>query len=211
MNDVSSRSHAIFQLIFTQTQIQEKLGQKIKLDRVSKLSLVDLAGSERSGTINAGKGDRFKEGNVINKSLSTLGKVISTLAERGKSVKKQHVPYRDSVLTWLLKESLGGNSKTIMLAAVSPALVNFEETLSTLRYANQAKSIVNVAVVNEDSKATVVRQLKEEIDQLRQQLSEAQAAGPSAALALDETAMMQQLEETEKLLAELSRFCFMPI
>jgi hypothetical protein len=205
MNDVSSRSHAIFQIVFTQTQMQQRRGQTIKLDRVSKLSLVDLAGSERSGAINAGKGERLKEGNVINKSLSSLGKVISTLADRAKATKKQHVPYRDSVLTWLLKESLGGNSKTIMLAAISPALVNFDETLSTLRYANQAKNIVNTAVINEDSKATVVRQLKEEIDQLRAQLSMAQSAGPAQAGQMDESAMMAQLEETEKLLAELSK------
>jgi hypothetical protein len=152
----------------------------------------------------------MKEGNVINKSLSTLGKVISVLADRGKSGKRPHVPYRDSVLTWLLKESIGGNSKTIMLAAISPAAINFDETLSTLRYASKTKSIVNSAVVNEDSKASVVRQLKQEIEQLRAQLTQAQStgvgmgAGPNTG-ATEEAAMMQQLEETESLLAELSK------
>ncbi|EDQ91013.1 uncharacterized protein MONBRDRAFT_15748, partial [Monosiga brevicollis MX1] len=174
MNDVSSRSHAIFQLIFTQTAVIERGSKRVEQERVSKISLVDLAGSERSGQINAGKSDRMKEGNVINQSLSTLGKVISTLADKGRGKKGQHVPYRESVLTWLLRESLGGNSKTLMLAAISPAAINYEETLSTLRYANQAKNIVNRAVVNEDATATMVRQLNEEIERLRLELASAQ-------------------------------------
>lgn len=116
----------------------------------------------------------MKEGANINKSLTTLGKVISALAsassaQAGKGGKKgkaeEHIPYRDSVLTWLLKDSIGGNSKTAMIAAIAPA--DYEETLSTLRYADQAKKIKNKAVVNEDPNAKLVRELKEEVEMLR--------------------------------------------
>jgi hypothetical protein len=136
-------------------------------EKVSKISLVDLAGSERSNVSNT-SGDRLKEGANINKSLTTLGLVIKALAERSasesgpptstpSSQRKVFIPYRDSVLTWLLKESLGGNSKTIMLATVSPSDMHAEETLSTLRYASSAKRIVNKAVVNEDPNAKTIR------------------------------------------------------
>lgn len=146
--------------------------------QVSKVSLVDLAGSERAESTGA-KGTRLKEGANINKSLTTLGKVISALAEasaggpappsaKGKKKKAESfIPYRDSVLTWLLRENLGGNSKTAMLAAISPADINYDETLSTLRYADRAKQIVCKAVVNEDSNAKLIRELKEEIGRLR--------------------------------------------
>lgn len=137
-------------------------------------SLVDLAGSERANSTGA-TGQRLKEGANINKSLTTLGKVIAALAvasqAEGKKGKKgkaeEFVPYRDSVLTWLLKDSLGGNSKTAMIAAISPADVQYEETLSTLRYADQAKKIKNKAVINEDPNAKLVRELKEELEMLR--------------------------------------------
>jgi hypothetical protein len=208
MNDVSSRSHAIFQLVFTQTEIAESGKKRVQTERVSRISLVDLAGSERSGQINAGRSDRLKEGNVINQSLSTLGKVISTLADKGKGKKTQHVPYRESVLTWLLRESLGGNSKTLMLAAISPAAINYEETLSTLRYAYQAKSIVNRAVVNEDATATMVRQLNDEIARLRRQLEEAEVGGPLGAPGGDAMSIEEveaALEESEQLMDELTR------
>ncbi len=178
MNDVSSRSHAIFQLIFTQTRETTDSNSQVKMERVSKISLVDLAGSERSGVINTKSSSRMKEGNVINQSLSTLGKVMNTLAERSSGkTKGLHIPYRESILTWLLRESLGGNARTFMVAAVSPASDNFDETLSTLRYANQAKKIVNSAVVNEDATATMLRQLNDEIAQLRQQLASVQSSG----------------------------------
>lgn len=140
-------------------------------EKVSKISLVDLAGSERQGSSGA-TGARLKEGANINKSLTTLGKVIAALASASaaKTKKKNdHVPYRDSVLTWLLKESLGGNSKTAMIAAISPA--DYEETLSTLRYADAAKKIKTHAVVNEDPNAKLIRELKEELDLLRSRIS----------------------------------------
>lgn len=136
-------------------------------------SLVDLAGSERANSTGA-TGQRLKEGANINKSLTTLGKVIASLAaasqaegKKGKKKGDDFVPYRDSVLTWLLKDSLGGNSKTAMIAAISPADVQYEETLSTLRYADQAKKIKNKAVINEDPNAKLVRELKEELEMLR--------------------------------------------
>jgi hypothetical protein len=221
MNDVSSRSHAIFQLIFTQIKVTRQGDEEVRTERVSRISMVDLAGSERSGQINAGRGERLKEGNVINQSLSTLGKVISTLAERGKAKKAIHVPYRESTLTWLLKDSLGGNSKTVMLAAISPAGDNYEETLSTLRYANQAKNIVNKAVVNEDATATMVRKLNEEIEALRKQLEMAHVGGalPTAdargsgsgpdGLPLgpegSDYMSVEDLEESERLMDNLTR------
>ena len=140
-------------------------------------SLVDLAGSERANSTGA-TGQRLKEGANINKSLTTLGKVIAALAaasqaegKKGKKGKAEDfIPYRDSVLTWLLKDSLGGNSKTAMIAAISPADVQYEETLSTLRYADQAKKIKNKAVINEDPNAKLVRELKEELEMLRGQV-----------------------------------------
>lgn len=173
MNETSSRSHAVFTLILTQTRLDETTS--LSGEKVSKISLVDLAGSERANSTGA-TGTRLKEGANINKSLTTLGKVIQALAAqssdtgtRGKRRKEDFVPFRDSVLTWLLKESLGGNSKTCMIAAISPA--DYEETLSTLRYADQAKQIRTNAVVNEDPTAKLIRSLKEELEELRNRAS----------------------------------------
>lgn len=137
MNESSSRSHAIFSLTLVQRRHDAQTGFDTEI--VSKISLVDLAGSERANSTGA-TGTRLKEGALINKSLSTLGRVIAALASASSS-SMEKVPYRDSVLTFLLSPSLGGNSKTIMLAAISPA--DYEETLSTLRYADQAKKIKN--------------------------------------------------------------------
>ncbi|KAM6909400.1 kinesin-like protein KIF1C [Xenentodon cancila] len=166
MNETSSRSHAVFTIVFT----QKRRDQMTSLDteKVSKISLVDLAGSERADSSGA-KGTRLKEGANINKSLTTLGKVISALAEMQSSKKRKSdfIPYRDSVLTWLLKENLGGNSRTAMIAALSPADINYEETLSTLRYADRAKQIRCNAVINEDPNAKLIRELKAEVDHLR--------------------------------------------
>ncbi|KAK4688603.1 hypothetical protein P7C73_g1497, partial [Tremellales sp. Uapishka_1] len=148
-------------------------------EKVSKISLVDLAGSERQGSTGA-TGVRLKEGANINRSLTTLGKVIAALAQasadpvKGKKKKDDFVPYRDSVLTWLLKESLGGNSKTTMIAAISPA--DYEETLSTLRYADAAKRIKTHAIVNEDPNAKMIRELKEELEMLRHRVSSSTAS-----------------------------------
>ncbi|XP_067436360.1 kinesin-like protein KIF1C [Thunnus thynnus] len=166
MNETSSRSHAVFTIVFT----QKRRDQMTSLDteKVSKISLVDLAGSERADSSGA-KGTRLKEGANINKSLTTLGKVISALAEMQSSKKRKSdfIPYRDSVLTWLLKENLGGNSRTAMIAALSPADINYEETLSTLRYADRAKQIRCNAVINEDPNAKLIRELKGEVERLR--------------------------------------------
>lgn len=139
-------------------------------EKVSRISLVDLAGSERANSTGA-TGARLKEGAEINRSLSTLGRVIAALADVAAGKKNASmVPYRDSILTWLLKDSLGGNSMTAMIAAISPADLNYEETLSTLRYADSAKRIRNHAIVNEDPNARMIRELKEELGQLRAQL-----------------------------------------
>ncbi|KAK5092025.1 hypothetical protein LTR70_007892 [Exophiala xenobiotica] len=167
MNETSSRSHAVFTL--TLTQKRHDVETNMVSEKVAKISLVDLAGSERATSTGA-TGARLKEGAEINRSLSTLGRVIAALADLSSGKKNLKVPYRDSVLTWLLKDSLGGNSMTAMIAAISPADINFEETLSTLRYADSAKRIKNHAVVNEDPNARMIRELKEELAQLRSKL-----------------------------------------
>ncbi|XP_019115847.2 kinesin-like protein KIF1A isoform X12 [Larimichthys crocea] len=172
MNETSSRSHAVFNIIFTQKRHDADTDNTS--EKVSKISLVDLAGSERADSTGA-KGTRLKEGANINKSLTTLGKVISALAEvdsmSNKNKKKKKVesfiPYRDSVLTWLLRENLGGNSRTAMVAALSPADINYDETLSTLRYADRAKQIRCNAVINEDPNNRLVRELKDEVSRLK--------------------------------------------
>ncbi|XP_016105348.1 kinesin-like protein KIF1A isoform X1 [Sinocyclocheilus grahami] len=172
MNETSSRSHAVFNIIFTQKRHDSDTENTS--EKVSKISLVDLAGSERADSTGA-KGTRLKEGANINKSLTTLGKVISALAEvdsapnKNKKKKKveSFIPYRDSVLTWLLRENLGGNSRTAMVAALSPADINYDETLSTLRYADRAKQIRCNAVINEDPNNRLVRELKEEVARLK--------------------------------------------
>ncbi|XP_072442191.1 kinesin-like protein KIF1B isoform X17 [Chiloscyllium punctatum] len=171
MNETSSRSHAVFTIVFTQKKHDAETD--LCTEKVSKISLVDLAGSERADSTGA-KGTRLKEGANINKSLTTLGKVISALAEvdnaPSKSKKKKKsdfIPYRDSVLTWLLRENLGGNSRTAMVAALSPADINYDETLSTLRYADRAKQIKCNAVINEDPNAKLIRELKDEVTRLK--------------------------------------------
>ncbi|XP_072101240.1 kinesin-like protein KIF1B isoform X6 [Mobula birostris] len=165
MNETSSRSHAVFTIVFTQKR--HDVETDLCTEKVSKISLVDLAGSERADSTGA-KGTRLKEGANINKSLTTLGKVISALAEVNKKKKKSDfIPYRDSVLTWLLRENLGGNSRTAMVAALSPADINYDETLSTLRYADRAKQIKCNAVINEDPNAKLIRELKDEVTRLK--------------------------------------------
>uniref|UniRef100_A0A3Q3MND4 Kinesin family member 16Bb n=2 Tax=Mastacembelus armatus TaxID=205130 RepID=A0A3Q3MND4_9TELE len=173
MNDFSSRSHAIFTISFSQAWFDMELPR----ETLSKIHLVDLAGSERADATRT-TGTRLKEGAKINKSLVTLGSVISALADLsvgGQSAKKKQIfiPYRDSVLTWLLKDSLGGNSVTTMIATISPADVSYGETLSTLRYASRAKNIVNSPTVNEDDRVKVIRELQAEVTRLRKLLEEA--------------------------------------
>ncbi|XP_052434842.1 kinesin-like protein KIF13A isoform X5 [Carassius gibelio] len=194
MNEESSRSHAVFSVIVTQTLYDLQSGNSG--EKVSKISLVDLAGSERVSKTGAA-GERLKEGSNINKSLTTLGCVISALADQsaGKG-KSKFVPYRDSVLTWLLKDNLGGNSKTAMIATISPAADNYEETLSTLRYADRAKRIVNHAVVNEDPNARIIRELREEVEKLKVQLSQAES--------LKSPELKEKLQESEKLIQEMT-------
>ncbi|XP_026085190.1 stAR-related lipid transfer protein 9-like isoform X1 [Carassius auratus] len=194
VHDASSRSHAIFTIQYTQAILENNLPSEI----VSKINLVDLAGSERADPQYSR--DRITEGANINKSLVTLGIVISALAQNsqmfsssqsinsvlsegeGSTVGSQSsslsssgrrqcfIPYRDSVLTWLLKDSLGGNSKTIMIATVSPSSSSYNETLSTLRYAAHARNIVNKPRVNEDANVRLIRELREEIDRLKSML-----------------------------------------
>ncbi|RWS04489.1 kinesin-like protein KIF16B isoform X2 [Dinothrombium tinctorium] len=174
MNDTSSRSHAIFTIAFSQASFSKDTPR----ETLSKVNLVDLAGSERANATGA-TGVRLKEGGHINKSLVTLGSVIKALAEcsqnnnLGSSAKKpSFIPYRDSVLTWLLKDSLGGNSKTVMIATISPADCNYSETLSTLRYANRAKNIINKPTINEDSNTKLIRDLRAEIERLKLLIAE---------------------------------------
>uniref|UniRef100_A0A7N6BP37 Kinesin-like protein KIF16B n=1 Tax=Anabas testudineus TaxID=64144 RepID=A0A7N6BP37_ANATE len=205
MNDVSSRSHAIFTINFTQA----KFDAEMPSETVSKIHLVDLAGSERADATGA-TGVRLKEGGNINKSLVTLGNVISSLADMTQdgvntNLKKKSVfvPYRDSVLTWLLKDSLGGNSKTIMIATISPADVNYGETLSTLRYANRAKNIINKPTINEDANVRLIRELRAEIARLKALLVQ----GNQIALLDSPTAlsMEEKLHQNEARVLELTK------
>lgn len=159
MNLTSSRSHSIFTV---NVEVAQKDNKGNELFLGGKLNLVDLAGSERQSKTGA-TGDRLKEANKINLSLSALGNVISALVD-GKS---SHIPYKDSKLTRLLQDSLGGNTKTVMIAAVSPADYNYDETLGTLRYASRAKNIQNKPKVNEDPKDALLKEYAEEIKRLK--------------------------------------------
>ncbi|XP_049917577.1 stAR-related lipid transfer protein 9 isoform X2 [Epinephelus moara] len=210
-HDASSRSHAIFTIQYTQAILENNLPS----ETVSKINLVDLAGSERADPHYCR--DRLTEGSNINKSLVTLGIVISALAQNsqmssscqsinsmasegdgstvgshssslsgggGGGGGRRHcfIPYRDSVLTWLLKDSLGGNSKTIMIATISPSASSYNETLSTLRYAAHARNIVNKPRVNEDASVRLIRELREEIDRLKSMLLSFEMRNPSPSL-----------------------------
>lgn len=160
MNRDSSRSHSIF-TIYVETS--EKIAGGESKIKAGKLNLVDLAGSERQSKTQA-TGARLKEATQINLSLSALGNVISALVEG----KHHHVPYRDSKLTRLLQDSLGGNTKTVMIAAISPSDFNFDETITTLRYASRAKNIKNKPRVNQDPKDALLKQYEDEIKKLKE-------------------------------------------
>jgi kinesin family protein 1 len=164
-NSESSRSHAVFEL-----HIQQKYVDKLTMEEMNsktKICLIDLAGSERSDKLGS-VGTALKEGNNINKSLTVLGRCIKGLVEQCNNPKKKiQVPFRESVLTWYLRDSLAGNSRTTMLACVSPAGSNEEETLSTLRYAASAKQIKTSAVKQEDPLKAKVRELSEEVERLK--------------------------------------------
>lgn len=171
MNEQSSRSHSLFTIYIETAEDDSNGEQRIK---AGKLNLVDLAGSERSSKTGA-TGTTLKEGIKINLSLTALGNVISALVD-GKSA---HIPYRDSKLTRLLQDSLGGNTRTVMIAACSPADYNYEETLSTLRYAARAKAIKNKPKVNEDPKDALLKQYEDEIKKLKAMLGNMNGQGPS--------------------------------
>jgi hypothetical protein len=164
MNQGSSRSHSIFSIVIECCTRDQSGDERF---RIGKLNLVDLAGSERQSKTGA-TGERLVEATKINLSLSALGNVISALVDG----KTRHIPYRDSKLTRILQDSLGGNTKTLMCANCGPAECNYDETLSTLRYANRAKNIRNKPVINEDLKDTMLREYQDEIARLKQKLED---------------------------------------
>jgi len=172
MNNESSRSHSIFTI--TVEILEQGIDGQDHI-RVGKMNMVDLAGSERQSKTGA-TGDTLKEATKINMSLSALGNVISALVDS----KTSFVPYRDSKLTRLLQDSLGGNTKTVMCACIGPVDYNFDETLSTLRYASRAKSIKNKPRINEDPKDAMIREFQDEITRLKMKLQERANAGPGS-------------------------------
>nr|AAO59305.1 kinesin [[Gibberella] fujikuroi var. moniliformis] len=212
MNDTSSRSHAVFTIMLK--QIHHDMETDETTERSSRIRLVDLAGSERAKATEA-TGARLREGSNINKSLTTLGRVIAALADpkagRG-GKRKEVVPYRDSILTWLLKDSLGGNSKTAMIACIAPS--DYDETLSTLRYADQAKRIRTRAVVNQDHISTAERDaqiaaMAEEIRILQLSVSDSRQREKNAKEAEDKLEeyqthvnSMQRMMEERSMVAE---------
>uniref|UniRef100_A0A8B9FN45 Kinesin-like protein KIF14 n=1 Tax=Amazona collaria TaxID=241587 RepID=A0A8B9FN45_9PSIT len=206
MNDKSSRSHSVFTLVMTQTKVEFVDEEQCDRRLTSHINLIDLAGSECCLTAQT-TGERLKEGVSINKSLLTLGKVISALSKQSQNGKKTFIPYRESVLTWLLKESLGGNSQTTMIATVSPAASSTEETLSTLRYAKQACSIINTAKVNEDVNAKLIRELKAEIEKLKAAQKSALKTDPEKyrRYLQEITSLRVKLHQQEKDMAEMQR------
>eukprot|EP00762_Andalucia_godoyi_P002744 ANDGO_04515.mRNA.1 Osmotic avoidance abnormal protein 3 len=193
MNQSSSRSHSIFTL-----KISQKIIEGTK-ERVlsAKLNLVDLAGSERAAATGA-EGQTLKEGAMINLSLTSLGNVINALADPKK--RKGHIPYRDSKLTRILQESLGGNAVTCMLAALSPASVNLSETYSTILFASRAKNITNQSRKNEDESTRVIRELREEIERLRGMIS---GGGVAAAPVAMDTGKVAEMENRMKELEDV--------
>lgn len=201
MNDTSSRSHAVFTIRLK--QITHSLLSDETIERTARMRLVDLAGSERAKSTEA-TGQRLKEGGQINKSLTTLGRVIAALSDPKRLNPKgrrprEVVPYRDSVLTWLLKDSLGGNSKTAMVACIAPA--DYDETLSTLRYADQAKKIRTRASVNEDCMSAAQRDAQ--ITEMAEQIRSLQVSVNAASLRKREEAT--ELEEYQRQVALMQR------
>jgi hypothetical protein len=211
MNDTSSRSHAVFTIRLK--QITHSLLSDETIERTARMRLVDLAGSERAKSTEA-TGQRLKEGGQINRSLTTLGRVIAALADpkrhnpKGRRT-REVVPFRDSVLTWLLKDSLGGNSKTAMVACIAPS--DYDETLSTLRYADQAKKIRTRASVNEDCMSAAQRdaqiaEMSEQIRSLQVCVNAASIRKREEATELDEyqrqVALMQRLMEENRQMSD---------
>ncbi|KAJ9458983.1 Kinesin-like protein Klp98A [Diplonema papillatum] len=209
MNAVSSRSHAIFKLELTQS-MKTKGGPTKQVHTVSSINLVDLAGSERASRTHA-KGDTLVEGIAINQSLTVLRKVIEALMDNGLKMREckskgtpfvpKPPPYRESTLTWLLSESFGGNSKTMMIAAASPHESNAEETLQTLKYALKTREIVNTVTRNEDKGMRMLREKNEEIEKLKAML--ANASSNPAANPAEVESISVQLKQEEQIKKEL--------
>ena len=197
LNDSSSRSHAIFQMVLTQTEaLGAKVhGKEVLNHRVSKINLVDLAGSERTSNSHV-TGKHMTEANYINQSLSTLRKVIDVLVVKKKPGATIVIPYRESLLTWILSDNFGGNSKTVMVANVSPHHSSFLETESTLRYATLAKGIINRVRVNEDPSAKLIRELQAQLKSLQQEMSH----GPQQERVRE---LEEQMEENKRAMEEL--------
>jgi len=201
MNERSSRSHCCFVINIKQRKVEtigsggEEMTQETNL--AAKINLVDLAGSERAAKTGA-EGSRLKEGAAINQSLSTLGQVINMLAEGASG----HIPYRNSKLTRVLQQALGGNAKTVMIATISPADNNYQETLSTLQYASRAKKIKNTSVRNEDVSQRMIRELREEVERLRAAVQAGDGVMSPGGTTNEETIKMQEtiamLEDTKK-------------
>ncbi|MCJ1363569.1 Kinesin [Acarospora aff. strigata] len=205
MNDTSSRSHAVFTIMLK--QIHHDLSTDETTERLARIRLVDLAGSERAKATEA-TGARLREGSNINKSLTTLGRVIAALADprhgrlHSNRRNKDVVPYRDSILTWLLKDSLGGNSKTAMIACISPS--DYDETLSTLRYADQAKHIRTRAIVNQDHVSAAERDAQ--IAEMTETIRTLQVSVSQQAVTKRENDLQtQQLEEYQKQVEKMQR------
>ena len=199
MNATSSRSHTVVTLKFEKVT---KVGGKEGILSAT-INIVDLAGSEKQGQAQT-SGDRLAEGNAINKSLSALGNVIEALADKctGKAKKGAVIPYRDSALTRMLQQALGGNSSTIMICAIRPGHLYYEETLNTLKYADRAKKIKNTPTINEDADAKMIRELKEENERLRKELASGGGGGGGGGGA-DPAALKAAQEAYEANLAEI--------
>lgn len=192
MNAHSSRSHSLFTITVERSEIGADGKAHI---RVGKLNMVDLAGSERlskTGTTGAGAVEATK----INLSLSSLCHVISALTDP----KATYIPYRDSKLTRLLQDSLGGNTKTVMISNIGPADYNYDETMNTLRYASRAKNILNKPRINEDPKDALLREYQDEVQKLRDQLMMHQKGGDPSALMRKHGVVGKQIIEVEKII-----------
>ena len=203
MNKTSSRSHAVFTMYYKEKC--KKDGKKQIID--AKINIVDLAGSERQESTGA-TGDRLKEGSNINKSLTYLGVVIQKLGEKSKggSFSEDFVPYRNSQLTHLLSESLGGNSKTIMIAALSPASINYDETLSTLRFAQNVSNVKTKTKANINEEAEVTQKMKDEIAEMKKKIESMKNAKHTVKQDEDEEEVFgddqndEQLKELEEIM-----------
>merc|ERR1719316_1423667 len=198
MNATSSRSHSVFAI-----KVHQKDEKNSQNNVFAKLNLVDLAGSERQKASGA-TGQRLKEGANINKSLSALGNVINALVESATGNKKVFIPYRNSKLTRVLQESLGGNSLCTMLATLSPASCNFEETLSTVRYANRAKAIKVSAKKNEE--ASQISRLQSEVAELKKLLLVQQSGGGGGITGLTEEEKKAMADQYERQITEMNQF-----